>query len=96
MTSREPRAGRLVGPGPVGADLLFGAPGQAAARGKVTSFDAEVGLGEVESSGGLIFPFHCTEIAGGSRDIAVGTEVGFVVVPGHRGRWEARALVPTA
>lgn len=61
-------------------------------RGKVERFDKDVGLGEVMAADGQLYPFHCTEIADGSRDIAVGAEVSFVVAPGHRGTWEARHL----
>jgi len=64
--------------------------------GNVEAFDKEVGLGEVRADDGRLYPFHCTEIAGGTRDIAIGAEVAFVVAPGHRGTWEARALVPRA
>jgi cold shock CspA family protein len=63
-------------------------------RGKVDSFDAEAGLGEVEAEGGERYPFHCTEIAGGSRHISAGTEVVFEVAAGHLGVWEARSLTP--
>lgn len=63
------------------------------ARGKVDSFDYEIGLGEVRSEDGRLYPFHCTQISDGSRRIEVGTEVDFVVAPGHRGIWEARAIV---
>ncbi|MGC8626665.1 MAG: cold-shock protein [Acidimicrobiales bacterium] len=59
-------------------------------KGKVERFDPGVGLGEVSSHEGELYPFHCTQIADGSRDVAVGAEVEFVVVPGHRGTWEAR------
>ena len=61
-------------------------------KGKVGSFDADVGLGEVQGEDGRRYPFHCTEIADGSRRIEVGTEVEFVVEPGHLGIREARAL----
>jgi cold shock CspA family protein len=63
--------------------------------GKVDSFDKEVGLGQVRANDGRLYPFHCTEIADGSRDIAVGTEVAFVPAAGHKGTWEARDLVRT-
>jgi cold shock CspA family protein len=33
--------------------------------------------------------FHCTQIADGTRTIAVGTPVTFEVRPGQRGTWEA-------
>lgn len=61
--------------------------------GKVERFDKEVGLGEVRASDGRLYGFHCTEIADGTRDIAVGAEVAFLVAAGHRGAWEAKALV---
>jgi cold shock CspA family protein len=69
---------------------------RSADRGTVASFDKQVGLGEVRGGDGRSYPFHCTEIADGSRDIAVGTEVNFAVAPGHRGSWEARRLEPVA
>ena len=62
--------------------------------GNVEAFDKDVGLGEVQADDGRLYPFHCTEIAGGTRDIAIGAEVAFVIAPGHRGTWEARALQP--
>jgi cold shock CspA family protein len=61
-------------------------------KGKVGSFDADVGLGDVLGEDGRRYPFHCTEIADGSRRIEVGAEVEFVVAPGHRGIREARAV----
>jgi cold shock CspA family protein len=67
---------------------------RAPSSGKVESFDREVGLGEVRAQDGRLFPFHCTEIADGSRDIAPGTEVVFAVTAGHLGAWEARGVRP--
>jgi len=61
--------------------------------GKVERFDKEVGLGEVRASDNRVYGFHCTEIGDGTRDIAVGADVAFVVGAGHGGMWEARALV---
>ncbi|MGP0029019.1 MAG: hypothetical protein ACLPVF_00765 [Acidimicrobiales bacterium] len=60
--------------------------------GRVTAFDARRGLGTVADREGVAYGFHATAIADGSRTIAIGTEVGFLVVPGHRGRYEARAV----
>ncbi|HEX6312963.1 MAG TPA: cold-shock protein [Acidimicrobiia bacterium] len=60
-------------------------------RGQVTAFDPHRGRGEIESRGDR-FPFHCTEIADGSRTIDVGTAVDFEVVAGPLGRWEAAAI----
>ena len=70
------------------------APGGVRKRGKVEHFDEEVGLGAVRADDGVLYPFHCTQLVDGSRAVAVGTEVGFEVVAGHRGTWEARQLAP--
>ena len=64
-----------------------------ALTGTVVAFDERRGLGEIESDRER-YPFHCTAIAGGSRSIAVGAAVEFVVVPGPGGRWEAGAIEP--
>lgn len=61
-------------------------------RGRVVAFDEHVGLGEVEGEDGRRYGFHCTQIADGSRTVAVGADVAFDVVPGHLGRWEAAHL----
>ena len=59
--------------------------------GRVASFDAGRGLGTVaDDAGARHTEFHATAIADGSRRIEPGTEVSFVVPPGHRGRYEAR------
>jgi len=61
----------------------------------VTEFDAHRGLGTVTTADdGPAFGFHCTAIADGTRDIAVGTAVTFDIVPGHNGRWEAAGIRP--
>jgi cold shock CspA family protein len=63
--------------------------------GVVAEFDEAVGLGVVRSElGAKSFPFHCTQIAGGSRTIEVGRAVRFRVVAGRLGRWEAAAVKP--
>jgi cold shock CspA family protein len=61
----------------------------------VVGFDDAVGLGTVLAADGVEVGFHCTQIADGSRRIAVGTAVEFVVVAGRHGRWEAGDLRPT-
>jgi cold shock CspA family protein len=61
-------------------------------RGVVETFDEEVGLGTVVRLDGVPYPFHCTQIADGSRTINVGVTVEFDVMAGHRGQWEAAAL----
>lgn len=61
--------------------------------GRVATFDPRRGLGTVEGDDGALFDFHATAIAGGTRRIDPGTPVAFTVAPGHRGRYEAHALV---
>ena len=62
-------------------------------KGRVTSFDETVGLGEVDD-GGRRYLFHCTQIADGTRTIPVGTAVTFGTAPGRLGQWEAVDLRP--
>lgn len=61
--------------------------------GAVVEFDREVGLGRVATADGTAYPFHCIEIADGSRDIAVGTVVTFELL-GKLGRYEAARITP--
>ncbi len=71
-------------------------------RGTVVEFDESRGLGIVRREDGGVgsargpvrYPFHCTAIADGSRNIAVGTPVTWSVAPGRMGRWEAVGIVP--
>jgi cold shock CspA family protein len=63
-------------------------------HGRVTTFERVRGLGTVTGDDGAIFDFHATAVADGSRTIDVGTAVTFTVAAGHRGRYEARSLVP--
>jgi len=60
--------------------------------GVVTAFDEPRGLGVVRADDGSTYPFHCTALADGTRDVALGTRVVFCVAAGHGGRYEARAL----
>jgi cold shock CspA family protein len=60
-------------------------------RGTVTAFDDEVGLGEITAADGAVHPFHCIEIADGTRTIDVGTDVEFRLIP-KLGRWEAASI----
>lgn len=57
-------------------------------RGRVTEFDAHRGLGVVTDDAGRAWPFHCIEIADGSREIPVGAEVEFGTIA-KLGRFEA-------
>ena len=65
-------------------------------RGTVTAFDEAKGYGMVTGDDGVERFFHCTQIADGTRTIAVGTGVTFAVVPGRLGRWEAADLRASA
>ncbi len=62
--------------------------------GTVTAFDEHRGLGTVTDAEGRAYGFHCTAIADGSRTVAVGTDVTFVLRPGEAGRWQAADLTP--
>jgi cold shock CspA family protein len=63
-------------------------------QGAVTKFDPGVGLGVVRGDDGREYPFHCTQIADGSRTIDVAACVEFDVVAGRLGRWEAASIRP--
>ena len=62
--------------------------------GTVRAFDAERGLGLVAVPGGAVFEFHSTAILDGSRQVAVGSEVTFLVTASLGGRYEAVSLRP--
>jgi cold shock CspA family protein len=61
--------------------------------GVVTAFDDDAGLGTVRSEDGRSWPFHCTRISDGSRQIDVGQPVVFTIGPGAPGQWEAESVV---
>ena len=61
--------------------------------GTVAEFDAAVGLGRVDTADGAAYPFHCIEIADGSRRIEVGAAVTFELI-GKLGRFEAARIAP--
>jgi cold shock CspA family protein len=64
-------------------------------EGTVSEFDDDAGIGVVrDDDTGAEHFFHCTQIADGSRTIAVGAAVRYELGPGQRGRWEARAVTP--
>jgi cold shock CspA family protein len=54
-------------------------------RGRVVSFDDASGLGIVATDDGTSHMFHCVSIADGTRSIAVGSSVSFVLVNRHGG-----------
>jgi cold shock CspA family protein len=61
-------------------------------HGTVAAFDSKRGLGEIRGDDERTYPFHCTKIADGTREIPVGVPVEFTVAPGVLGRWEAVAI----
>ncbi len=63
-------------------------------HGVVSEFDEPVGLGTLRSAAGEEYPFHCTAIADGSRDIPLGTEVSFRLAPSRLGLYEAVDILP--
>jgi len=63
--------------------------------GTVTGFDEAIGLGEVtDPSDGTRYPFHCIELADGSRTVEVGASVRFYVMA-KLGRLEATQVERT-
>jgi cold shock CspA family protein len=60
-------------------------------NGTVTAFDDPRGLGAITADDGRVYPFHCTQIADGTRTIHVGQVVRFEVLP-KLGRYEATAI----
>ncbi len=59
---------------------------------------AGAGAGAAErtegAAGAVRYPFHCTQIADGSRVVAVGAPVSFGLLAGRGGRWEAADIRP--
>jgi len=64
--------------------------------GRVAEFDPARGWGAIIDDDGTRLEFHCTQIADGSRTIAVGARVRYAVRAGHLGKWEAAAIADTA
>lgn len=63
-------------------------------HGTVTEFDESSATGTVTDTSGTAYPFHCIEVADGSRTIAAGTPVEFTVLAKF-GRYEAAQIRPT-
>ncbi|MEX1217533.1 MAG: cold shock domain-containing protein [Acidimicrobiales bacterium] len=61
-------------------------------NGVVKAFDVPRGLGVIQREDGTEYPFHCTAIADGTREILAGTRVSFSVAAGRMGLWEAVAI----
>jgi CspA family cold shock protein len=66
----------------VGATLL---------HGTVTDFDHQAGTGSVTTDDATTYPFHCIEIADGTRTIEAGTRVTFERLA-RFGRFQAAAI----
>lgn len=62
-------------------------------RGTVTEFDQAAGTGIVTATDGTPYPFHCIEIADGSRTILRGIDVTFQRLA-RFGRYQAGAIRP--
>ncbi len=62
------------------------------AEGVVASFDATSGLGTLRLDDGREVAFHATQLADGTRAIAVATPVTARIVPWHLGGMEATAI----
>lgn len=60
--------------------------------GVIASYDSPRGYGVVRADDGMEYPFHCTAIADGTREIDPGARVTFEVEPGHLGRWQAARI----
>ncbi len=63
------------------------------AAGTVTEYDSPAGLGVITGEDGSTYPFHCTQIADGTREIQVGRSVTFTIAAGHLGMFEATEIV---
>jgi cold shock CspA family protein len=73
--------------------MAYAGDGPRAPRtGVVIAFDEPRGLGVVRGDDGRNYPFHCTALADGTREVALGTRVVFSLAAGHGGRYEARAV----
>ena len=66
---------------------------EAQITGVIQAFDAAVGLGVIRTDQGEQVPFHCIEIADGTRVIEVGTAVTADRIP-KLGRYEAASVRP--
>jgi cold shock CspA family protein len=62
-------------------------------HGTVNWFDDGRGLGTIVADDGVAFPFHCTQIADGSRTIAEKASVSFDLLCKF-GRYEATSIRP--
>ena len=61
-------------------------------RGAVTAFDSPRGLGTIRADDGSEYPFHCTALVDGTREVAEGSAVSFDIRPAGMGRYEATRI----
>jgi cold shock CspA family protein len=64
-------------------------------QGIVREFDDPAGMGWIAGHDGTDRFFHCTQIADGTRTIAVGAPVAYELLP-YLGRYEATAITKLA
>lgn len=63
-----------------------------ARTGRVEAYDPQRGWGTIVGDDGERLGFHCTQIADGTRTVAVGATVRYRRIPAHRGTYEATAV----
>lgn len=60
--------------------------------GVIEEFDSHACLGSVIDGGDHVWPFHCTALVDGTREVEPGTQVAFVVERRPGGRLEAARI----
>lgn len=63
-------------------------------HGTVDTFDSHACLGTIVDSAERRWPFQCTSLVDGSREVDPGTPVTFVVARRHGGTFEADLIAP--
>ncbi len=71
---------------------MLGTADYGEAAGIVSAFDKAAGLGVITDTAGTDYPFHCTALVDGTRDVEAGTAVTFRIAAGHLGRLEATRI----
>ncbi|HWL44645.1 MAG TPA: hypothetical protein VNQ73_17015 [Ilumatobacter sp.] len=77
----------------VGTATIYMGSGGALLHGTVAEFDRAAGTGTVTADDGAQYPFHCIEIADGSRTIEPTTPVEFSLLAKF-GRYQAAQIRP--
>ena len=60
-------------------------------HGRVMEFDEARGLGTITAEDGQTYPFHCTQLTDGTRQVDAGQAVRFDLLP-KLGRYEAGTI----